>query len=129
MPIRPELRHFYRGPGWRATRAAILARAGDRCESCGAPNHATVERAILGTWRSLGGRWRDRRGAVVPRFRPAHTRLVRIVLTISHSNHTPGDDREENLHALCQYCHLNHDRDSHRETRRARKDAARPLLR
>jgi len=40
----------------------------------------------------------------------------------------PGDDRDENLKAYCQWCHLNYDREHHRATRAARKDAARPLL-
>jgi 5-methylcytosine-specific restriction endonuclease McrA len=55
-------------------------------------------------------------------------RTVSIVLTVAHLNHTPGDDREENLMALCQWCHLNYDRLHHKETRSDRKDARRPLL-
>lgn len=53
---------------------------------------------------------------------------ARIVLTIAHLNHNPADNRPENLAALCQRCHLNHDKEQHRETRKARKDAQRPLL-
>jgi hypothetical protein len=29
-------------------------------------------------------------------------RTVLIVLAVAHLNHTPGDDRDENLAALCQ---------------------------
>lgn len=43
MPIRPELRHLYRGPGWQAVRARILARAGNQCERCGKPNGTFVD--------------------------------------------------------------------------------------
>lgn len=38
MPIRPDLRHFYRGPAWQEVRARIRERAGDKCEHCGKPN-------------------------------------------------------------------------------------------
>lgn len=34
MPIRPELRHLYRGPEWQAQRAAAIERAGGRCATC-----------------------------------------------------------------------------------------------
>lgn len=37
-----------------------------------------------------------------------------VVLSVAHLNHMPEDNREENLMALCQRCHLNHDRWYHR---------------
>src|SRR5580692_5977948 len=40
MPIRKELRHFYRTPEWKAAREACRERAGDRCEQCGGENGA-----------------------------------------------------------------------------------------
>jgi hypothetical protein len=55
-------------------------------------------------------------------------RTIRCVLTVAHLNHTSGDDRDENLKALCQWCHLHYDLQHHHETRAARKDAARPLI-
>ena len=65
MPIRPDLRPFYRGPAWRAARERIRTRAKDRCEQCGKPNGETVE-TITGAgamfWRSVGGPWRDQAG-------------------------------------------------------------------
>lgn len=45
-------------------------------------------------------------------------RVFRIVLTVAHLNHDRTDNRPENLAALCQRCHLLHDREQHRETRR-----------
>jgi hypothetical protein len=113
VPIKPEFRKFY-GKEWRTvTRPRILARAKNLCEQCGVPNHAKV-------WRS-GIAWSRRK------FKIARRR-IRIVLTIAHMNHTPGDDRDENLKALCQWCHLNYDQAHHRESRAARKDASRPLF-
>lgn len=140
MPIRRELRKFY-GPEWQnVTRPRILERAGDRCENCGVPNHAQVLR-FWGRWvlltkarltrRHVTAFWNDpnsQRSAKLATI-PIHLcRGVHIVLTIAHLNHTPGDDRDENLKALCQWCHLNWDRLHHLESRTARKDAARPLL-
>lgn len=46
----------------------------------------------------------------------------------AHLNHVSGDDRDENLKALCQWCHLQYDKLQHHETRATRKDSARPLL-
>jgi hypothetical protein len=130
MPIRADLRHFY-GREWRTvTRPRILARAGNRCEQCRVPNHSQVTR-VAGWWVKLpGSLWRDdagrwQYGSEIP---AGQLRRVRIVLTIAHLNHTAGDNRGENLKALCQYHHLQLDAFHHHLTRAARKDAARPLL-
>lgn len=100
MPIKPENKHRY-PKTWKAIRAAILERAGHRCEGspdfpeCRAENH-----------------------------RPHPDTGSRVVLTIAHLNHTPEDCRPENLRAWCQRCHLHYDRHHHREnaarTRRSR---------
>lgn len=135
MPIKPELRKFY-GREWRSiVRPRILARAGDRCEQCRAPNKKIVIR-----YDSLPGWWFDIEsgaavrpdGTVETHVRgsemPANYRLVKIVITVAHLNHRAGDDRDENLCALCQRCHLVYDLGHHRESRSIRKDAERPLL-
>lgn len=54
--------------------------------------------------------------------------MVRVQIGIAHLNNKPGDDRDDNLMALCRYCHLRHDTQHHHETRSKRKDAGRPLL-
>lgn len=56
--------------------------------------------------------WRFRE-AEEYRYFPVPTRIVGIVLTIAHLNHDPTDNRDENLRALCQWCHLDHDRRFH----------------
>lgn len=154
MPIRPELRAFYRGPAWQATRQRILARARHRCEACLVPNHVHAMRAS-GWWvlppshvfqemwiEKLYGvqegkeippqlYWTDPHGKTPPRpagFPYSICRDVQIALNIAHLNHTAGDDRDENLKALCQWCHFNYDERFHKLTRSIRKDAARPLL-
>jgi hypothetical protein len=146
MPIRPDLRKHY-GKQWRTeTRPRVLLRAGNKCEQCGVPNHTNVMRAA-GWWTApaqLGAiieyldrtrtqefYWTPPNGdpAQLLGFPPLICRWVYIRLGVAHLNHTAGDDRDENLRAVCQWCHLNLDKEHHRETRQTRKDAARPLFR
>lgn len=128
MPIRRDLRHFYRGIAWRAVRDRIRARAGDKCEACGVPNHSPVIR-MGGYWLDDEEVWRDPQGGIT-NAPPAglRSRFVSIVCTTAHVNHTSGDDRDENLKFFCQWCHFNFDLAHHKETRSIRKDRTRPLL-
>ena len=134
MPIRPELRHYYTGPEWEAARKTILERAGHCCEQCKVPNHALILRLddYPGWWvRDDNGAAYDSRGEYQGSIRNSELpefRLVTIVLTVAHLNHDPSDNRDENLKALCQWCHLNYDKEHHKESRSIRKDASRPLL-
>jgi 5-methylcytosine-specific restriction endonuclease McrA len=41
-----------------------------------------------------------------------------VVLATAHLDHNPGNSRPSNLRALCQRCHLSHDRPEHRRRRR-----------
>lgn len=132
MPIRPDLRQYYKPSVWAAVRTRILERAGGkfdakgkylggaRCEKCKAPDRERIVRwEGQGAWASILD-W-----SLDP---TAKARIVRIVLTIAHLNHVAGDDRDENLKALCQWCHLHYDAEHHAETRKTRKDKGRPLL-
>lgn len=126
MPVRKELRHFY-GREWRTvTRPRILARAGNRCEDCKVPNGALVARvdALPGYWFAMDGTWHDDKGGYLHRGPTLGRYLVVIKLGVAHLNRVPGDDRDENLRALCAHCHG----EQSRQTRVTRKDAARPLL-
>ena len=42
-----------------------------------------------------------------------------VWLTTAHLNHDTTDNRDTNLMAMCQQCHLSYDADHHAETRRA----------
>lgn len=53
----------------------------------------------------------------------------RVVLTVAHLNHNPGDCREENLKAMCQRCHLRYDLPLHLENSRNTREAKSPQLR
>lgn len=108
MPIKPENKHRY-PPDWKQVRAAILKRARHCCEECGVPNH--VYRIIMG---------RDEIWTRNPEQAEAWVldgeRVTRVVITIAHLDHTPEHCDPANLKALCQRCHLAHDRDQHRQT-------------
>lgn len=96
MPIPKHRRTLY-GPEWPSiSRRIRFERAQGRCEWCGAQN----------------GHPHPETGS-------------RVILTVAHLNHDPTDHREDNLAALCQRCHLHHDRFLHalraRDTRLARK--------
>lgn len=77
-------------PDWKQIRAAILERAGNKCE--GSPAYPDC-RAANGEPHPVTG--------------------SKVVLTIAHLNHTPDDCRPENLRAWCNRCHLTYDADHH----------------
>lgn len=87
MPIRPENRSRY-PVYWRVLSGFIRwSRARAQCEWCG---------AVHGCPHPVTG--------------------SRVVLTTAHvHDHRPEMDRPDNLAALCQRCHLGHDRPRHME--------------
>ena len=91
MPIKPENKKRYPA-NWKDIRESILERAHNRCEFCGKLNHSHF--------------WNEKTG-----------KMVRIVLTIAHLDHTPENCDPENLRALCQACHNRYDAKHRAETR------------
>ena len=100
MPIRPEMRSRYPA-NWREIRAAILVRAGDRCE--GSPAYPDCR---------------------APNGEPHPVTGSRVVLTVAHLDHTPENCEPENLKAMCQRCHLTYDAEHHKRTAYATRKAA-----
>ena len=99
-PIRPSERTRYPAD-WTAISARIrFERADGRCECEG----------------ECGG-GHDRRCSARNRNRHPRTGSV-VILTVAHLNHKPEDNRDENLRAMCQACHLSYDRRHHAQTRR-----------
>lgn len=125
MPIKPENRALY-PKDWKAIRAEVLDRAGHQCERCGVQNHVCGLRAKNGDWydeKQINGMNSDWGCALFGYWRPP----IRIVLTIAHLDHNPRNNGEPgarpNLQALCQKCHLDHDRDHHLANGRRTRDA------
>ena len=139
MPIAACLRKQFYGKTWRdVIRPRILERARNKCEQCGKPNHARV---FTYTWREPAGPrmiwiregsrvWRNQWGRAISLIRPQGLpRKILVDRQICHLNNCPGDDRDDNLRACCGWCHCNLDLQFHKQTRAARKDRARSLLR
>ena len=97
MPIRPENRARYPKDWALRSRFVRFYRARNRCEWCGANN----------------GEPHPETGS-------------RVVLTVAHVfDHRPENASLLNLAALCRRCHLRHDAEHHRETRRRNRLASR----
>ena len=113
MPISAERRKLYGSTAtWRAIRAAVQARAGDRCEGCGVANRSV--RYSDEVENELGLK-----------------RATRIVCTTAHLDHDPTHNdgfeltgkvlpvEQSALRFYCQCCHNRHDA-QHRAASRAK---------
>lgn len=100
---------------WRdVIRPAILKRANYKCEICGARQRALyytdrgkrifIEDSFMHNWVITNA-----------------IKCKKIFLSISHTDHNVNNNDYSNLRALCQFCHLAHDKELHRATRIARK--------
>lgn len=103
---------------WRAISLRIRARSGGRCEcegECG-----------LHRWHP------GPRRCVEWNVQPAKWAKGKVMLTVAHLNHDPMDNRDDNLKAMCNRCHLRLDVDQHVEnakrTREAKLEAVAPSL-
>ena len=135
MPIAPENRWLYPIDWRELSRLIRFERAKGRCERCGRPHGRDVVHLGDGTWwDEEQGRWRDGcgrqvRGLPLPSLLEARQPsldgidpvallpVTRVVLASCHLDHDPGHNRPRNLAALCQRCHMIHDREEHRRTR------------
>ncbi|KAB1068179.1 hypothetical protein [Methylobacterium planeticum] len=122
MPIRREHRFFY-PIDWPQLSAVIrFRRAGGCCEGCGRPHGQSIYclddgrwwDASVGTWRDAGGR-SLREPPVIEEL--AAMRLTKVVLATAHRDHDTTNNADANLAALCQRCHMLHDRPEHKRRR------------
>ncbi len=132
MPIRRQHRWLY-PIDWRELSASIrFRRANDRCEGCGRPHGSMVLHLGDGRWWDDNAKlWRDGRGRRL-RMPPPHsvidrTRGTRVVLATCHRDHDPTNNDGTNLMALCQRCHILHDKSEHLRRRRLTYLARRAL--
>jgi len=108
---------------WKFIRATILQRAGRACECtgqcgdpheggrCGAPGGVYIARETKVPWR-----WTRCESKAV---HGDDVRHLIVVLTVAHLNHDEKDNREENLAAFCQRCHLKYDAADNAQRRKA----------
>ena len=126
MPIDYKKYH----PDWKTKiRPDILDRAKHCCEICNVPNYLCI---IRGEWH--GEKCYQTDNGVI--FRESDSKnigedyvgevhptnkFIKIVLTVSHLDHDIDNNDYSNLKAMCQKCHLNYDKEHHRETRAKNK--------
>ena len=131
MPIRPENKHRYPAD-WPQVRERILTRARGRCEWPG----CTATHGTIGLWETDGKFYPLPDRLWHAGYRPGHTvasdrgqfKVLRIVLTVAHLDHTPENCDDDNLRAWCQRHHLAYDAEHHAITRaRTRHANARTL--
>lgn len=131
MPIRPENRARYPAD-WPEIRKRILARAHYRCEH---PGCAAAHRE-LGWWRD--DQWVrlprtvreagfDRPGQCIACADGSELKIIMIVLTIAHLDHTPENCADDNLKAWCQRHHLRYDAEHHAQTAAATRRAGKAI--
>lgn len=133
MPIRRELRWLY-PLDWRELSISIrFGRARGRCERCCRPHGRIVIHLGDGRWWDDERQtWRCGRGRVVPwEVVPADYgppgRATHVVLATAHLDHDPTNNDAANLAALCQRCHILHDKVEHLRRRRCTYLARRAL--
>lgn len=110
MPIKPENKARY-PKDWKAVRARIQARAGDKCEKCGVPNGAfRISRG------PNAGEWTTDPMQCETWVCCDEEKVTRIVCTTAHMDHHPENCDDENLMFLCQKCHLAYDQHEHQQS-------------
>lgn len=113
MPI--DYRHY--PTDWLSTiRPRILERESHCCKFCG------IADRLVGWWVAGGafytadqassGRIPPQDAAALLKKKKHRPEPYQLVLTVAHLDHKLIDHSDGNLAALCQRCHLNHDRAS-----------------
>lgn len=130
MPIDYKSYH----PKWSLiSRLIRFSRAKNKCEWCGAPNYSVrrLNKESAELEYPCGTLYLDK--GALEGFGCHHDALiisnffngmddglgkwVIVVLTVAHIDHDKTNNRFDNLAALCQRCHLGHDKHQHLFTR------------
>jgi hypothetical protein len=107
---------------WKTViRPKILKRENNCCKFCGVENNRLIHR--YGKEKDEWEYWPEGMQSEV--WSLEGLKSTKIVLTISHLDHDTTNNDYKNLAALCQKCHLSHDKEHHmknsKETNRAKK--------
>lgn len=115
MPINYKDYH----PMWkRISRFVRLIRSGNTCEGCGVQNYSVLEyynnlpdgKYLYTNYPDARQFARDKNSQYVCLPSGEGRRFAVVILTVAHLDHNTSNNDLENLKALCQRCHLGHDR-------------------
>ena len=113
MPIRPALRWYYPIDWPQLSHWVRFIRARGHCEQCCRPHGNMILCVPDGCWRDpKSGIWRDGHGKATT-FPNQVAHYTNVALAAAHLDHDPSNNRRSNLRALCQRCHMRHDRPHH----------------
>lgn len=96
---------------WNAISRMIRHRDGWRCVWCGLVN-GVIGYRHQGEFIQLANCIANAGMEVDAAIEDGH-KVIRIVLTVAHLDHTPANCDPENLVSLCQKCHLVYDQQHH----------------
>ncbi len=122
MPIRKS---DY-GPDWDQITIAVKNAAEWKCEWCGAPHRAVIQRlkgdkyVEIITVHNAEKQLESTEKMKWPRLK--FFGLTRVILTTAHLDRNNQNHDTANLAALCQRCHLSHDILQHIANRRYGRD-------
>lgn len=112
---------------WRLiSRRIRFIRAGGKCEWCGKPHGEEILVGAENCWADAKGQWRNRHGRRIPgpmpwpkkywweyvirhRGRTPQIKSAVVILQTAHLDHDPANCSDDNLTALCQFCHAGYD--------------------
>jgi hypothetical protein len=121
MPIDYKKYH----PLWkRISRFVRLIRAGNSCEECGVRNYTVrhyednrlIESEPFESFREARHYANNLNNDYVCTPELGHRWTV-VILTVAHLDHDVANNELDNLKALCQGCHLGHDRKDNAQRR------------
>ena len=118
MPIQRRYQFLYPIDWPQISQRIRFEVAGGRCQTCGRPHGREVRCLPDGRWLDSDvGTWRDEHGHQAPWpdiVESCAVKRTQVILAACHRDHDPTNNAPSNLMALCQRCHLLHDRDEHR---------------
>lgn len=101
-------------PNWDQLSLQVRTEAGFCCEWCQAPAGKVIRRYPAGGWELVETAQADPTCVVeqtesMTWARLRFYKLTRIIVGVAHLDRDSTNNNRENLAALCQRCHLNHD--------------------
>ncbi|MCA8919089.1 MAG: hypothetical protein KDB32_08415 [Planctomycetes bacterium] len=110
----------------RISKRIRFERALGRCEWCAKPHGESILVGANNCWAGQDGQWFNRLGKKIPGpepwpkdiwwkyvirsgGRPPEIRESVVILQTAHLDHDPTNCADDNLAALCQFCHAEYD--------------------